>query len=406
MILLWAVASLLDSFALRDGDRIVVVGDSITVEGHTVRILENFVRTRFPRWNIIVRNAGINGQTARGGLAFLESDVLVWKPTVVIVNYGMNDGRSADGVERYREGVTAYLDRLGAAGVRAVLCSNSPLDLGDEPGKYTDFNRNFDRMATFAEGLARERGLLFADPFHFCHSLWGENRRRERPVPVSDQTLAKHPSDSVHARAPGQLTMAFAILKALRAPEEVSHAAVDASGGPAETRRCEVREFRKAGEGVSFVRTDEASPCYLDDRAAPGLELVPFQDELNRMTLRVTGLAAGIYELLIDAKVCGRYTGGELAAGINLSRNRQSPVFEPGRRVADLVSRQGQETYRAREVRSFRPPPWLAIPDLEKQKEAEFARRLPALERRDAEIAAAAAPRPQRYEIRRVEEKR
>src|SRR5436190_1548312 len=102
-------------FALRDGDRVVVVGDSNTVSGHYVRYLETFVRTRFPQWTTTFRNAGVNGQTATGGLEIIDADVLVWKPTVVIVNYGMNDGRRGEGVEVYRTGITRYVDRLQAA---------------------------------------------------------------------------------------------------------------------------------------------------------------------------------------------------------------------------------------------------------------------------------------------------
>jgi lysophospholipase L1-like esterase len=391
-------------FFFRDGDRIVVVGDSITVQGDTVRYLENFLRTRFPAWRIAVRNGGINGQIARGGLAVMDTDVLVWKPTVVVVNYGMNDGRSADGVQRYQEGIVPYVRKLLDNGVRVVLCSNSPLDIGDTPGQFTDYNRNFDAMAQFARQLAAEHGIPFVDQFHFCHTLWGENRRRAQPVPVSDQTLAPHDSDFVHARAPGQLTMAYVILKTLAAPAEVSHAQLDAGSGRAVTRRCEIRDFRSlgGGRGIAFTRADEASPCWIDDRGALGLELVPFQDELNRMTLAVTGLAPGTYAIEIDGRAHGRYTARDLASGINLAKERQSPVYDPGRRVEEIVAVQRRETYAARQVRFFQPPAWLTIPDLTAQKEAAFARWATEIEQRDAAIAAAAAPRPHRYEIRRV----
>lgn len=387
-------------FLFRDGDRGVVIGDSITVQGDYARYIENFVRTRHPTWTLAFRNCGINGHTAQMGMPYLDNDVLVWQPTVAIVNWGMNDGRRPEGVQYYKDGIVPFVEKLLANKVRVVLCSNSPLDIGDEPSQFTDFNRHFDEMAKFAESFARAKGIPFVDQFHFCHALWGENRKRETPVPVSDQTLAKHPSDYVHARAPGQLTMAYIILKTLNAPGEVSFASVAAASGQTETRRCKISEFRNEHGVLSFVRADEASPCFIDEIGAKGFDLVPFQDDLNRMTLQVTGQPPGRYELKIDDFVHGQFTAQQLADGINLSLNRQSPVCAPGRHVDEAVRVQRGATYIPRENMRWVPPAWLKIPDLDQQKAAQFAAALPAIQKNDLAIAQAARPQPRRYEIR------
>ena len=411
LCLLWAAPLLAaegDGFFFRDGDRIVVIGDSITVGDGYVRYLENFLRARFPQWTLAVRNGGINGCTAQIGFPVMDDDVLIWKPTVAVINYGMNDGRRKDGLEYYKAGIVPYADKLLANKVRIALCSNTPLDIGDEPGKFTNFNKNFDEMANFAAGFAKERGLAFADQFHFLHTLWGENRKRGKPVPVSEQTLSKLSADSVHVRWGGYTTMTYIILRELHAPTEVSHAAIDAVAGQAVTRRCEVRELTCGGGHVSFVRADESSPCWIDDAGAPGLDLVPFQDELNRMMLQVTGLSAGAYELRIDDQLDGAFTAAQLAEGINLSRNRKSAVYAVGRKVADAIAAQASAVRAARDVMALKPPDWLKFPDLAQQKAAEFARRAPAIAAQDAAIAKAAAPAPHRYEIRpapRAEEK-
>lgn len=405
VLLLSTAAARADDFFFRDGDRVVVIGDSITVQGDYGRYIEVFLRTRYHKWTLLFRNAGINGHTAEMGLPYLENDVFFWKPTVAIVNWGMNDGRSKTGVEYYKAGIVPYVDRLLERKVRVVLCSNSPLDIGDEPGKFTNYNVNFDQMSAFAENLARERGIPFVDQFHFCHRLWGENRKREKPVPVSDQTLAKHSSDSVHARSAGQLTMAYIILKTLNAPAEVSFAAVDAATGKAETRRCAISDFKNAGGVISFTRADEASPCWIDDLGARAFDLVPFQQELNRMTLKVTGLQARSYDLRIDDTPCGVFPSAQLAEGVNLSENRATPLYEPGRRVNDLVLGLKGATANAREALRFKPPAWLTIPDLDAQKRAQFAKSVPEFDKLDAQIAAAAQPKPHRYELRPVEGK-
>lgn len=388
-------------FLFRDGDRIVIVGDSITVQGNYVRYVENFIRTRFPKWDIVVRNAGINGYRADLGFKVMDDDVLVWKPTVVVVNYGMNDGRRRGGVELYQEWIVPYVDKLMDYGTRVVLCSNSPLDYGDV-GKYTGYNNYFVKMAAFAKQVAKDRGIPFVDQFNFLHPLWGRNWRSENPVPVTDHTRPQHSPDSVHARAPGQLNMTYIILKTLGAPREVSHAAIDVRTGTATCRRCEVRELKASSEGCAFVRTDEVSPCWVDDRGALGMKLVPFQDELNWMGLRVTGLPEGEYALKIDGQAHGQFTAAELKEGINLSGNRASPVYSPGRGAAELIVRKYVRTRLLRELYRYRPPEWLVIPGLGEQRRTAALPKLGEIHALDRKIAAAAQPRPHRYELTRV----
>jgi len=53
------------SFALKDGDRVVFYGDSITQDGAYARFVEEYVRTRFPQWDIRFYNAGVGGDTVR-----------------------------------------------------------------------------------------------------------------------------------------------------------------------------------------------------------------------------------------------------------------------------------------------------------------------------------------------------
>ena len=53
-------------FALRDGDRVVFFGDSITEQQLYTTNVEAYVATRFPRQNIRFFNAGWNGERVTG----------------------------------------------------------------------------------------------------------------------------------------------------------------------------------------------------------------------------------------------------------------------------------------------------------------------------------------------------
>ena len=74
-----------DDFALRDGDSVVFLGDSITAAGTYGRIVESYTLLRFPNRRVRFHNAGWGGDTAAGGLARLDRDVLPFRPTVLLV---------------------------------------------------------------------------------------------------------------------------------------------------------------------------------------------------------------------------------------------------------------------------------------------------------------------------------
>src|SRR2546429_3092888 len=80
-------------FFLKKGDVVVVMGDSITEQRLYSNYLEIWSQTRFPSRELVFRNVGIGGDTSGGGNNRFKRDVLPHKPTVLTVDFGMNDGR-------------------------------------------------------------------------------------------------------------------------------------------------------------------------------------------------------------------------------------------------------------------------------------------------------------------------
>src|SRR5215211_7723135 len=77
--------------ALRDGDTVVFLGDSITAARTYGKIIEDYTLLRFPERKVRFLNAGWGGDTAAGGLKRLERDVFALGATVLTVAYGVND---------------------------------------------------------------------------------------------------------------------------------------------------------------------------------------------------------------------------------------------------------------------------------------------------------------------------
>ena len=78
-------------FAIRDGDTVVFLGDSITAARQYGKIIENYTLLRFPERKVRFINAGHGGETAKGSLARLDEAVFKQGATLLTVAYGIND---------------------------------------------------------------------------------------------------------------------------------------------------------------------------------------------------------------------------------------------------------------------------------------------------------------------------
>src|ERR1700759_1933267 len=84
-------------FYLHDGDRVVFYGDSITDQRLYTTFVESFVVTRFPHMNVAFTHSGWGGDRVTGGAGGpidvrLARDVFPYRPTVMTIMLGMNDG--------------------------------------------------------------------------------------------------------------------------------------------------------------------------------------------------------------------------------------------------------------------------------------------------------------------------
>lgn len=84
---------------IKDKYRIVCLGDSITY-GEDLpyaqtypAVLAYLLRQKYANLDVVVINSGVRGHTSVQGLARLKRDVLWYKPHVVLIAFGLNDGR-------------------------------------------------------------------------------------------------------------------------------------------------------------------------------------------------------------------------------------------------------------------------------------------------------------------------
>ena len=90
-LLLTALPCTAADFFLKNGDRVVMMGDSITEQHLYSTYVEVWALTPFPSWDLKFFNVGIGGDNATGGGERFKRDVVSCEATAMTVNFGMND---------------------------------------------------------------------------------------------------------------------------------------------------------------------------------------------------------------------------------------------------------------------------------------------------------------------------
>src|SRR5437867_9647370 len=317
-----------ESFALKDGDRVVFYGDSITDQRLYTTFTETYVLTRFPILDVSFVHSGWVGDRVTGGGGGpidlrLRRDVVAYKPTVMTIMLGMNDGsyRAFDETifDTYAKGYQHIIDSLKEAlpYVRITVIQPSPFDDVTQPPRFEGgYNAVLLRYSQFVKELAERDKLSVAD----LNSPLVVSLEKAK---ATDAELAKKIiPDRVHPGPGGHLLMAAELLKSWHAPVLVSAVEIDASTKKvADATRTRVSEL-KAGDEISWTQFDEALPMPVDLNdpiVALAVKSSDFMQTLNQQTLKVTGLSAANFDLKIDGDEQGSFSREQLAEGINLA---------------------------------------------------------------------------------------
>jgi lysophospholipase L1-like esterase len=318
------------AFALRDGDRVVFYGDSITQDGGYGRLVEEYVATRFPAWDVRFDNAGVGGDTVKGGGqgpidVRLERDVIALRPSVVTIMLGMNDGGykpfDPTTLAAFGEGYTAIVRKLQQAlpGVRLTLIRSSPFDDVARPPQFQPgYDDALRRLGCYVMTLAaRERATAvdFRDPL---------NAGVGALVKASPDLAPLLLPDRVHPSGAGHLVMGATLLRAWGASALVTRVEIDAAAkAVVAAENTDLTEL-SAGQGsVSWTQLDRALPLPLNfDDAEVALAQKAGADlaSIDSEPLIVKGLPAGRYELRIDGSHVADLSEAELATGVDLAR--------------------------------------------------------------------------------------
>ena len=373
-----------DESALQPKARVAIVGDSITEQKLYSKYVESWLLACSGVPDLRVMQFGWGGETAGGFANRADNDLAVFDPDIVTLCYGMNDGgyqpwRSEIGTA-YEANMRRILDRLSALGVKSVVVgSPGAVDtnffrpgqtMADKPA-HVAYNDNLAHLRDIDRALATEKGERFAD----VHAAMVDAMTKANGALGPKYDVCG--GDGFHPGPNGQLLMAYAFLKGLGVDGSIGEIGVDLAANAAKgTPGQKVVGVKKDGLVTAVEVSSTRWPfCFEGDANSSGgtrsiLPFVPFNDDLNRYRLKVTGLQTPAAKVTWGTET-KTFTKDQLSAGVNLAAEfPRTPFDEPFAHFqAAVAEKQNFETFMIKQiVTDFR-----LIPDFSTDVEAQAA---------------------------------
>lgn len=338
---------------LKKGDRLAIVGDSITEQKLYSKYMETYLLACMPELEVQCLQFGWGGERAPGFAARMANDMAPWKPTIMTTCYGMNDGSYRAYEEsigkQYASGMQDIINQAKALGTTVVVGSPGVVDTDtfakDRPEFDKVYNENLGQLTKVAEVVAKDNGFTFANVFEPMMTAMVAAKKTYG----ADYHVAG--GDGVHPAANGHLAMAYAFLKGLGMDGNLGTVRVNLKNGQTKAKARGGHEILSAENGVITVKSTRYPFCFTGAKDDPNgmrsmLPFLPFNKELNRFRLVVKNLPEAHAEVTWG-DATQTFTREELDKGINLADAfvEKTPFAEKFAAVMDAVAKkQGFET--------------------------------------------------------------
>jgi len=372
-----APASAADRFELLDGDRVILLGNTLIEREQRYGYWEMLLTIRYPGRRIQFRNLGWSGDTVFGdaragfgstadGFRHLTEHVLAIQPSVILLSYGLNESFAGKaGLPRFLEALRVLLDAIAPTKARTVLIA-PPYheDLGAPLPDPAEHNKNLRLYRDALRKLAQQRGYSFVD----FYDLLGDGTKSKPPIALTDNGI--HFTAYGYWRSAGVLERGLG-LTALPWRFDI-----------------ELNSKKRGGEFKITAKTLPPPPPPTDSPAAALLSEA-------RPLLRIPALAPGMYQLKIDGQPIAVATAAEWAAGVKLERGPELDQVAKLRQT--IIDKNRLYFYR------WRPQNETYLFGFRKQEQGQNAREIPQFDplvaKLEEEVARLSIPITHEYEL-------
>jgi hypothetical protein len=395
-------------FEWKDGDRVVLIGDTLVERDQKYGYLETLVTATNPEKTIVFRNLGWSADTPLGlsragfdppaeGYKRLKEHVLALKPTVLIVGYGM--AASFDGKEslpRFVKDLNELLDALTVTKARVILLSpvqhEKPSPPLPDPGPHTaDLKLYADAIAE----IARTRGYPFINLYQG----------------VMTTQVGNNTNDGIHLTDLGYCSAAAIFMRDLDRFGRQSWLGLhslpewwvelDQDDTVIKVRGTKLADLRVSPRSVRFQATDTGLPFpllpvewrqgILDSNRTLRIQCL----DPGRYSVRIDGTAVDVLQL--DGQMVSSPTAEEWSRGVMFYRSPERDQVEALRAAINEKNR--LYFYR------WRPQNETYLFGFRRHEQGNNAREIPLfdplVEAKEKEIARLRRPVPHVYELKR-----
>ncbi len=316
-----------NELVIQKGDRIAIVGDSITEQKLYSRFMELYLLACVPQLELTTYQFGWGGERAPGFATRLQNDMAPWQPTVVTTCYGMNDGRyrtyNDDIGAAYEKGTRSIQEQSKQLGVRTMIVGGPGVVDADtwrpnDPEADQHYNDNLAKLSEIAGRVAQENNFVYAP----LHTLMLQTMQDAKAELGPAYHVAGR--DGVHPYPNGHIVMAYAFLKAMGFDGHIGTITVDAKNNSLSASATDGHRVLSTDNGTLKIESTRYPFCFHDGKdndptnTRSILPFIPFNADLNRFMLIVNNLSEPTADITWGSQT-KTFTKTELEAGINLA---------------------------------------------------------------------------------------
>lgn len=273
----------------QQNDRIALVGDGLIERAQFHGQFETRLVRRFPKLDLNFRNFGWTGDTARGdgrvlgyekpaGKARLLQELNSYKPTVILIGYGMTDSLVPQTMPEFAEDLRTLVDELSKITPQIVMLTPIQHESTASPlpsSAKQKHNKVLAKITRTIIDMAGKRRLRVVDLFH---GLDDDNNEKDVLT-----------SNGIHLNPLGYWNFGRALEQQLDFLPSSANVHVTASGEVISVQNTTVTGIRRGDGRLEFQMRLEHLP-------APTATGEAKRDNQN-IELKITGLGNGTYEL-------------------------------------------------------------------------------------------------------------
>src|SRR5262245_50541727 len=203
--------------ALKQGDRIIFFGDSLTalagVDGPKergvtkgyVRIFRDAIRDKHTDKGIEVDWVATGGHTVPDLLKRVDRDVIAKRPTIVVIQIGCNDARRIP-IDTFRGGLEELIGRLRREKIQVIQCTLT--SVGEKHDGTNKDDPKLDEFAAVERAVAKATGVPLNDLRKAFVAHWKANNPGNKPSGILTYDV-NHFNDGGHRFVAEQMLKKF-----------------------------------------------------------------------------------------------------------------------------------------------------------------------------------------------------